>query len=133
MKAAAPVVFPGGRALAGWWRQLAPWRPRRLWAGTLLLHHVDALVTPQRTARLDPFDRLVLRALTLSGSPAGRTVQEAEASLHLGRQVVRQVLRNLEAEGLAEQGPGGDGWGTTALGRQALGGESYRRRAEERR
>ena len=37
MTAPSPALFPAGRTLAGWWRQLAPWQPTAVWVGQLLL------------------------------------------------------------------------------------------------
>ncbi len=136
MTAAAPLAFPGGPALATWWRQLAPHRPRQLWAGHLLLHGVEALVATRHPARLTPFDGLVLQALALPHArptPDGTTLAEAEAALHLGRQALRQVLRRLQSEGLAREEPAAGAWALTAAGRRALAGEVSWRSAEERR
>lgn len=44
MTAEAPMSLPGSRILLGWWRELAPIRPRRLWFAHALLHRVEALV-----------------------------------------------------------------------------------------
>lgn len=44
MTAVAPLTFPGTRALAGWWRLLAPRQPRAMWVAHLLLHRIEALV-----------------------------------------------------------------------------------------
>ena len=129
MTAAAPLGFPGSRVVAGWWRQLAPLRPQALWVGHFLLQRVEALVEVSRPLYLDPFARLVLEALTL---PGGRTPRELDARLHLGPQVVLRVLRRLEAEALAQPGPG-DEWAPAPRARQALGGEGGGPPALERR
>src|SRR5947209_11432108 len=99
MTAAAPLVFPGGRVLAGWWRPLAARAPRALWVGHFLLHRVEALVEVARRADVDPLSRLVVRALSAAPGPS---VGDLDARLHLGPQVLGQVLRQLEGEGLAE-------------------------------
>ncbi len=128
MTAAGPLAFPGSRVLAGWWPQLAPLRPRKLWAGHFLLHRVEALVEVGRPVGLEPFRRLVLQALDLVAPP---TVPALDAQLHLGPQVLGRVLHGLHAEGLAEQAGGGQ-WQATALARQALHQGSYEQLSRER-
>src|SRR5262249_59447288 len=88
------LVFPGGRTLAGWWKQLERWQPQALWCGHLLLHRVEALAAVTRSQPLAPFPRLLLQALAL-GAPA--TPAEVDARLHLGPHVTRQALRRLAA------------------------------------
>jgi hypothetical protein len=127
MTAASPLVFPGGRVVAGWWRQLAPPPPRALWVGHFLLHRVEALVEVTRAAGLDRFSRLLLRALTLAPS---QSVPDLDARLHLGTQVLDRLLRRFQAEGLAE--PGADGWASTDLARLALDQGYYPRTGQER-
>jgi hypothetical protein len=137
MTAAASLAFPGTRKLAGWWRQLAPYRPQALWVGYLLLHHVEALVRLSHARRLDSFTHFLLKALALNGpappaASSAETLQRLDAHLHLGRQVLAQALRGLAAEGLAEAGPAGY-WTLTTLGRQALERQEYPQVRHERR
>jgi hypothetical protein len=128
MTADSPLVFPGSRVLAGWWRQLAPCRPRALWAGHFLLHRVEALLEVARRAELDRFSRLVVQLL---GSAPAQTVPDLDARLHLGPQVLGQVLRQLQGAGLAE--PSGGGWEATDLARQVAEHGTYTRVRHERR
>jgi hypothetical protein len=128
MTAPSPALLPAGRTLAGWWRQLAPWQPRGVWVGQLLLHRVEALTRLNRNCPLDPFTRLVLHALTLE---AETTPRRLEGRLHLGPQVVLQVLRQLERAGLARAAA--DSWAATDLGRRAQEQGTFPRPAEERR
>ncbi len=122
MRPAPPLVFPSSRILAGWWRQFAPWVPRSLAVGHLLLHHVEALVLAERSPPLDPFAIFGLRALALS-APAAPA--DLEGRLHLGRQVVGRLLAELAAAGLAETDAAGC-WRITATGRSVVeGGESH--------
>src|SRR5262249_52639589 len=65
MNASAPLAFPGSRALAGWWRHLAPREPRALWVGHLLLHHLEVLVERTEQRRPDPVAGFVLKVLEL--------------------------------------------------------------------
>jgi hypothetical protein len=121
MSSAAPPASPGSRVLAGWWKQLEPLRPSRLWVGQLALHHVEALVRVRRSQAVDPVTRLVLRCLEIT---PGRTLTDLAASLHLDRQVLRQLLRRGEEAGLVE--PAGDaGWSVTPLGREAQRGGQF--------
>ena len=55
-----PLAFPGGRALAGWLRQVVPHGPESVWVGHLALHRVEALVDLTRPCRVDRFSRFVL-------------------------------------------------------------------------
>jgi hypothetical protein len=134
MTAAPSLAFPGGRTLAGWWRQLSSLRPEAFWVGHLFLHRIEALTRLRRHHRPDPFALLVLRALALE-PPAGRPqppannhhtatpgeeqLQRLDGRLHLGRQALGQVLRGLAGQGLAEGEPQA-GWRLAASGHQAL-------------
>jgi hypothetical protein len=129
MTAASPLVFPGGRVLAGWWRELTPLAPRALWLGHFLLHRVEALLEVSRRAEVDRFSALIVQAL--SAAPR-QTIPDLDSRLHLGPQVLGQVLHHLQGEGLAERDPGG-GWATTGLARQVLERGSYARTGHERR
>jgi DNA-binding transcriptional ArsR family regulator len=129
MTSAPSLGFPGGRTLAGWWRDLAAWRPRSLWIGHLLLHRVEALARVSLRTALDPFDHLALKALAVEGEA---TTSDVDTRLRLGPQVVGAALRGLRAEGLAEAC--GEGrWRLTPLGQQAAAGGGFPRDAEERR
>jgi hypothetical protein len=128
MTAPSPALFPAGRTLAGWWRQLAPWQPTAVWVGQLLLHRVEALTRLNRSCPLDAFTRLILQALALED---GVSAARLEGRLHLGTQIVFQVLRQLEHAGLARAA--GDAWAVTDLGRRALEQGAFARAAEERR
>jgi hypothetical protein len=144
MTAAPALAFPGSRALAGWWRQLAAHRPEEVWVGHLALHRVEALVELTRPCRPDPFARHLLTAVRLEQTrprdppaagecrPPGEALRRLDERLHLGRPLLRQALRALAAEGLlAEGGPGG--WALTPLAEQALERGEYPRRSQERR
>jgi hypothetical protein len=124
MTAAPSLTFPGGRKLAGWWRQLAPYSPLALWVGHLVLHQVEAQVQLAQHRPLDRFTALLLKALAVAPpKPTPRTpdpvLDALDAALHLGRPLLRQALRRLEAEGLARPAPEGR-WALTDQGRQTL-------------
>jgi hypothetical protein len=127
MTAAPALAFPGGRTLAGWWKQLAAFRPRALWVGHLLLHRVEALVTVHKPVRVDALPLFVLRA-----AAAGASVEELDERLHLGRPLVRQVLHQLKSENLLNPDLAGC-CSLTPLGRQALEQGHYPRTSRERR
>jgi hypothetical protein len=129
MTAAPPLAFPGGRVLAGWWRQLAPLRPRAFWVGHLFLHRVEALVETQRPGPLDSFSRLVLRALALTPD---RTLAGVDAQLHLGPEVLHQVLGQLRGEGLTHN-EANTHWDLTPLGKSAVDTGTFPRTRQERR
>jgi hypothetical protein len=132
---AASLAFPGGRILTGWWRQLAPLRPLGLWIGHLLLHRVEALVCLQQHFRPDRLSRLLLQALSLNRSApvsSRRPLQELEARLHLGSQILRRALHQLEREGLVQPDETA-AWVLTPLGRASLEQEECIRTAHERR
>src|SRR5262249_4775940 len=129
MTAVAALPFPGGRTLAGWWRQLAPWRPQALWVAHLLVHKIEARVRLHRVVHADPVELMVLEGLKMA---LGMEMDRLDQHLHLGRQVLTQLLHNLNAAGLAES----DGAGLfvlTALGHTALASGHYSCAALERR
>jgi hypothetical protein len=138
MNAAPAPAFPGSRVLAGWWRQLLPYRPQEVWVAHLALHRVEALVELTRCCRPDPFTLLVLDALRLEhtrapgAGPGGDALRRLDERLHLGPALVHQILRALRGEGLAVEN-GAGGWGLTALGEQALEQGQYPQRTQERR
>jgi hypothetical protein len=129
MTAAAPLLSPGSRVVAGWWRSLTPWRPQALWLGSLAIHHVEALVRVADVHTVDRFRLLLLDALRKT--PAG-TAEGLEARLHLGTQFVNQALRGLAAEGLAHAPPSKH-WSLTPLGLEALRDGRYVQTTLERR
>jgi hypothetical protein len=127
MSAGASLAFPGGRTLAAWWRQLAPYHPQAFWLGYLTFHRLEALVGCQRRHRLPPFELLVLKALAIH-APNGDTlpVSALAADLHFDAPVLHQVVRRLDREGLTAAGGAGS-TGLTAAGRQALEHGDYLR------
>lgn len=122
------LAFPGGRALAAWWRQLTDRQPRVMWTGHLLLHHLEALIERTEQRRPDPIDLLILKVLLMF---PGGGLDRLDQSLHMGPQLLSQVLRGLVRDGLVQQQ--GAGWNVTPLGKQALAGGEYPRHVEERR
>ncbi len=129
MTAVSALIFPPGRILAGWWKHLAGLQPQGLWVGHLLLHRVEALVALQKPLHLDPFLRLILRAVAVG---PGQTAEQLDQLLHLGCSLVRQILRRLQSEKLLQVDASG-GWSLTLLGRQGMEQGSYPCSSLERR
>src|SRR5262245_5514637 len=129
MTGATSLAYPNSRVLAGWWRQLAPVSPRRLWVGHYLFHRLEALVQVHQVVPLDSFTLVLLKALTLGPTA---TLPELDERLQLGRQVLFQVLRRLEAAELALQTAPAT-WTLTPLGQQALAQGRSTREGRERR
>jgi hypothetical protein len=122
MTAAPTPSLPGPRTLLGWWRELEPVRPRRLWFCPLLLHRLDALVETAQPTPLDPLVRGLLRHLSAGSSPA---------TLHMGHDLLCRLLDELETAGLIERR--GAGPAVTETGRTAAAKGAYLTRSHERR
>jgi hypothetical protein len=119
-QAAADPPFPPARALAGWWRELLPARPLRIWFGQLLFHRLEVLVAVERTVPLDALQKLLVNAVDRGTSwPA------------LDPAVLTRWLHLTAAEGLIRAGPGG--WEATEAGRAAITSGTFPRRRQERR
>src|SRR5262245_12510437 len=140
MTSATSLAFPGSRALAGWWRQLAPHKPEAVWVGHLSLHRVEALVELVHRRHPDPFTLLVLQAVALerfASAPSSSTslpdefLARLDERFHLGRSLLRQVVRGLVVEGLVKADEGG--CALTPLGEQALIRGEYPWTSRERR
>jgi hypothetical protein len=140
MIAASSLAFPGSRTLAGWWRQLLPRQPCAMWVGYLFVHRLEALALARRPKEVDRYSHLILEALDLyrraplngEASTPQDPLQSLDERLHLGRQVVLQSLRGLEAEGLVERSPP-SGWQLTSRGQQGLTHRAYPALVLERR
>src|SRR5947209_14545185 len=113
MTAAGTWLFPPGRALAGWWRELSPRLPQRLWFTHLLLHHVEALAQVSHTRRPDALQLSLLRML-------GTTAAD---QLRVERQLLSQWLNDLAGNGLLRDQ--GQGWQLTEAGRAAVATGTY--------
>jgi hypothetical protein len=120
MNPVPPLPFPGSRTLAAWWRELAPWRPLRLWLCHLLFHRVEALADVLRSYRLDDLRLEVLRSLVAGRQPAG-----------LDPGLFARLTRELTAAGLFSRA--GAGLQLTDAGRHAVADGSVAVAALERR
>jgi hypothetical protein len=125
---AAALAFPGSRAVAEWWRHIAPYRPQAVWVAQLLLYRVDALVQLSRPYRPDDLVLLALEAVSID-SPA--TLERVESHLSLGIQLTGRILRRLAADGLVRLT--NNGWTLTHSGKSLLGGETILEAVSERR
>jgi hypothetical protein len=124
----ASLAYPGSRAVAEWWRHIAPYRPQVLWVAHLLLYRIDALVRLARPYRPEDLTLLALEAVAID-SPA--TLERVEARLHSGIQLTARILRRLAADGLVESTE--IGWALTRSGISVAGGETILQAASERR
>ncbi|MBM4070027.1 MAG: hypothetical protein FJ271_13905 [Planctomycetes bacterium] len=134
---ASSLAFPGSKTLAGWWRQLATHQPQAFGVGYLFLHRVEAAVQLIKPRRVDPFLLLLLQALDREAPANAKSVPcdlvaRLEGRLILNRQVLFQLLRSLESDGLAQERSGA-GWGLTNNGRRALADGEYPVQAIDRR
>lgn len=101
-----PLPLPGGRILHGWWRELAPLAPRRVWFAQLAVHRVEVLgEVSTTTAR----GRLATALLgLLARRPGPLSPAEAAGDLALDPPLAAALFDDLTAAGLLE--PVGDRW-----------------------
>ncbi len=117
MDRASSLIYPGSKTLAGWWRQLAPHRPRALAIGYAFLHRIEAPVNVLAEQPIDPLTHLVLQALTLDAvaiSPA-----RLQERLRLPAPMVQRILAGMRDDGLLTRADA-DGWQATERGNRAL-------------
>lgn len=129
MTAASPLVFPGSRTVAGWWRQLASYQPSSLWIAHLHGHRVEALI---RAGRAHPLDQLWLLVLGALARLMPGSLAQLNERLCLGRPFLFQTLRELEQHFLVTAGPQ-ECWSLTDAGRHALASGDYPSPVYERR
>ena len=125
MDRASSLIFPGGRTLAAWWRQLAPYQPRAIWISYIFVHRLEAAVSVDVRQPLETLDRLVLSAMdlehqTLPDVPVANLV----ARLQLPIAMMQRILHGVESHGLARLTSPGT-WGLTEAGRQALANGTF--------
>jgi hypothetical protein len=122
-----PAAFPGGRVLAGWWKQLATWRPQSLWIGSIALERVEALCSVHQDEPLGPLDDVLLANLEV---PTAAEVLNQR--LGVGQVLLARMLAKLEHKKAVVRN--GQGWSLTELGARArqchmLTGRSVERRS----
>lgn len=71
-----------------------------VFVGECFFHAVEALVAVEEVEGIDPMPLFTLRAFEFA-QPA--TVEQLDGVLHLGRQVIRQLLTGLAADGLVAE------------------------------
>ncbi|MSQ93278.1 MAG: hypothetical protein EXR98_01835 [Gemmataceae bacterium] len=137
MDRASSLIFPGGRTLAGWWRQLSPLQPAGLWIGYGFVHRVEVAVHVRCEQPIDSFAHLVLQALHLEETVApnhvpGVSLAVLEERLCLPGAVVLHVLAGMCADGLlTREAP--ERWQASELGRYALEKRALPVRLQKRR
>lgn len=129
MTAAATLAFPGSRHLAEWWNSFASYSPRALWTAHLFVHRVDVLIGASHTAKLDPLHLAILRQ-TVEHSPC--TVESLDDRLRMGRQILHQILRQLQSLEMVRADDKGE-WTATVRDKLILERGEYQRVEPERR
>jgi hypothetical protein len=129
MTVASALAFPGSRVIAGWWRQLEAVRPRAIWVGHLLLHHLEALARLEQPCPLDAVNRHLLEFLLLV---PGQTAEHLAARLHVGRRLIGDLLREMAGDGLVCS-DAASGWTVTERGALAIEQGCFARITHERR
>jgi hypothetical protein len=114
MTFARPAAFPGGRVLAGWWKQLSTWQPQTLWIGTIGLERVEALCSIHQNEPLPPLDGMLLRSLDCT-IPDDTSVLDRRWGI--GPELLSRLLTRLEGKGIVRRT--GQGWTLTEAGDQA--------------
>src|SRR5262249_39925937 len=114
---------------AGWWKQLAPWRPQSLWIGSLVLERVEALCSIEHAEPLAPLDNLLLTNLSARQMTDGAALVRR---LGIGEVLLNRLLGRLERHGIV--GKDSSHWQLTDAGAAAqqsklLPGQRHERRA----
>lgn len=109
-----PAAFPGGRVLAGWWKQLSNWRPQALWIGSISLERVEAFCQIHHVLPLTPLDGTVLSSLNAE-SPVETAL--LDKSWGLGTALLDRLLGRLAGQGTVARS--GRGWTLTEKGVRA--------------
>lgn len=131
--AASSLAFPGNKPLATWRRLLAPFAPRDLWVGHLLLHRLEVLAEISEPEKTDPLTLLVLHALSLVHAANHRPydpdwLPHLDERLHLGPAILQQLVHGLQNQALLTPHTS-----LTELGRQVLSSGHLPRRLWKRR
>jgi hypothetical protein len=109
-----PAAFPGGRVLAGWWKQLAVWRPHSLWVGSVCLERLEASCKIRQNEPLAPLDGILLNSLELA---APRELASLDKQLGLGQDLLERLLLRLEQRGVVRYD--GSSWTLTETGNES--------------
>jgi hypothetical protein len=106
---APALLLPGSRVLLGWWRELAPLQPRRLWFASLLTSRLEALVEGVSVTPLEPLQFGLLRLL------ARTPPHEPLPPLYLADRWLAALFQELATADLVRQA--GANWELTETGR----------------
>ena len=125
---ASSLAFPGSRTLAGWWQQLAIYRPVSLSAGYIFLHRLEAPALWQEARLVDPLLLLVVDAVSVEQAHGGAaravSFDQIQGRLRLEVGVVRRLIRTLHQANLIGSERALDGRNpslrVSALGHEAL-------------
>jgi hypothetical protein len=109
------AVFPSGRIIAGWWKQLAAYQPRAIWVGKLRIEQLEAACQIRGEQALSGLDRILLGNLEADSPWA---LSQLDQRLGLGAPFLSELIGQLHARGLAE--PSSAGYCLSHLGRTAL-------------
>lgn len=136
MDRASSLIFPGGRTLAAWWRQLAPLQPEGLWVGYGFVHRIEAAVNARGEQPIDALTHLILQALHLEETAApnhvpGVGLPSLLERLHLPAAVILNLLTDMQADGLVHR-PAPERWQASEVVRHALERRSFPVRVEKR-
>ncbi len=137
MERVSALIFPGGRTLAGWWRQLAPVQPQGLWIGYAFVHRIEAAVNVRVEQPIDSLTRLLLQALQLEETLApnhlpGVRLAALEERLRLPSAVILRLLAGLSDAGLITASMP-ERWQASEAGRRALERRAFPVRVQKRR
>lgn len=100
MTAEPAMALPGSRALLGWWRELGPVLPRRMWYAQPVLYRLEALA---EVAGLPALDALAHALAAFLAATPHNTAASAAAALGVPLSLVHSLLRALTTEGLVQQ------------------------------
>jgi hypothetical protein len=103
MTAEPAMALPGSRALLGWWRELGPVLPRRMWYAQPTLSRLEALA---EVAGLPALDALAHSLAVFLSASTQQTPATVAAALGVPLSLVQSLLRSLTTEGLVQQSGG---------------------------
>ncbi len=125
MDRAASLISPGSKILAGWYRQLAALKPRRIWVGYIYLHRIEAPVEVLREQPVDPLILLILQAINAA------PVNEFDRWLGLPPAVLANILQSMQRENLIARA-NDNCWAITERGKLAVDRQSVPVHSTER-
>ena len=97
MSAAIAMNVPGGRALVGWWRDLAAFVPSRLWFAHLVLHRLEVLVECEAPSSLEALADALHGSIRSRPQPA--ELRPLREELHLEPALFQRLVDHLVTTG----------------------------------